>query len=199
MSRGAINCLVGLCALLVAELGALAVVGVGPSTTIGYAGPWRGAPPELVDVANRLGIPGDQQNRLQMRWGLPPGLYEPRRGYIAAAYHEGHIYIRKTSKPETALAYEYMHDVWARLSPTRRARVTVLLNQFYIARRDQLEPDLGELVDADARNGVAPAAARLDELNSIACVRTFDAQLEPELRAYCDDVLPGRGITTKVY
>jgi hypothetical protein len=199
MTRDAINCLLGLCALIIAELGGLAVVPGGASITTGDPGPYRGAPPELVVAAQRVGIPDAQMERLQLRWGLPAGLHQPRPGFIKAAYQGGHIFIRRTSRPMDALAYEYLHDVWAHLPPTRRAHVLVLLGQFDVANRVRLEPDLTELVDADVRNGAAPGAARFDELHSIACSRTADAHLEPKLRAYCDDVLPGRAATTKVY
>ncbi len=198
MTRGAVNCFLGLCALLIAELGGLAVMKDG-STTTDDPGPFRGPPPELVVAAHHLGIPDAQVERLQVRWGLPAGLYEPRRGFIKAAYHQGHIYIRRTDRPMDALAYEYLHDVWAHLPPTRRTSVMVLLAQFDAAHRDELEPDISTLVDADLRNGAAPGPARFDELHSIACSRTSDAELQPELRSYCDEVLPGRAATTKVY
>jgi hypothetical protein len=199
MSRRAVNCLLGLCALLVAELGALAVVPAGPVRTTGDPGPFRGTPVELVVAAHRLGIPDADLQRLQVRWGLPPGLYQPRAGFITAAYHEGHIYIRRTKRPHDALAYEYLHDVWAQLPPPRRARILVLLGQFDAGNRDRLEPELTELIEADVRNGGSPGAARFDELHSIACSRTRDGHLQLDLLAYCNDVLPGREVTTKVY
>ena len=199
MTRGAINCLLGLCALLIAELGGLAVVPHGASVTTGDPGPYRGAPPELVAAWHRLGLPDAEMERLQVRWGLPAGLHEPRRDFIKAAYYEGHIYIRRTPRPVDALAYEYLHDVWAHMLPALRAHVLVLLGQFDAGNRGRLEPDLTELVDADVRNGAVPGPARFDELHSIACSRTADAHLQPELRSYCVGVLPGRDGTTKVY
>jgi len=199
MTRGATNGLIGLCALIVTELALLLVMTEAPTVTRGDPGPWRGVPPELAVAAQRLGIPESELTRLQVRWGLPDGLRQPRAGYIGAAYHEGHIYIRKTKRPVDPLAYEYLHAVWADLAPQPRARLIVLLNQFDVANADELEPDLTELVETDVQNGAAPGSARFDELHSIACSRTSDSRLQPDLRAYCDDVLPGRAITTKVY
>ena len=199
MTRGATHCLLGLCALIVAELGVLAALCGGPTVTTSDPGPFRGSPPELVTTAQQLGIPMADMDRLQVRWGLPAGLHEPRPGYIHAAYYQGHVYVRATKKPEDALAYEYLHDVWAHLPPARRAHVVALLQQFEVANRDRLEPDLTQLVEADVTNGASLGAARSDELHSIACSRTRDDHLQPDLRAYCGEVLPGRAMTTKAY
>jgi hypothetical protein len=199
MERRARQCLVGLCAVLVAELGGLAAVRSGPAVTRGGPGPFRGTPPELVAAGTQLGIPAPVLERLQVQWELPPGLREPRPGFITAVYFEGHIYIRPGARPADTLAYEYLHDVWARLAPRQRARLVILLDEFFADHRRKLEPRLKALVNADVSNGATAAPARVDELHSIACSRTRDASLRPDLRAYCDYVLPGRRMTTKVY
>ena len=73
------------------------------------------------------------------------------------------------------------------------------------ARRESAEQmkTAGERVDklvkADVSNGATAAAARVNELHSIACSRTRDDHLVAELRSYCDRVLPGRWITKKRY
>lgn len=54
-------------------------------------------------------------------------------------------------------------------------------------------------MNADVANGATATAARLNELHSIACSRTRDERLSAELRAYCDDVLPGRRQTSKAF
>lgn len=199
MTYRARHVLIALCAVLVAELGALNVMHQGPVVTQDVLGPYRGTPAALAQAAARLGIPRADLSRLQIRWGLPDGLHEPRAGFISAAYVGGHIFVAPTAKPDDAVAYEYLHDIWAHLDVARRTRVTVLLNRFYAQHRSALRPRLDELVRADQSNGADPAAARLDELHSIACSRTRDDHLEPALRAYCNTVLPGRGATTKTY
>lgn len=197
MSLLARRCLVALCAVLVAELGALEVVPSGPTVTRGGPTPYHGTPAPLAAAAAELGIPAPTVQRLQVSWGMPAGLHEPRRGFITSVYSDGHIYLEPTSRPADALAYEYLHDVWAHLAPAQRARLVPLLDAFYAQYRSTLEPAFGTLVKADVSNGGTAADARLDELHSIACSRTRDGHLAPELRAYCDQVLPGRRLTTK--
>jgi hypothetical protein len=184
--------------VLVAALGGLGVV---PSNavTAGHLGPYLGTPPELAAAGRRLGIPPAAMRRLEVRWGLPPGLHEPQAGFITAAYHDGHIFVGRTSHPVDALAYEYLHDVWAHLGEPQRAQISGLLNQYDAARRGALEPRFSRLIRADVRNGASPSSARLDELHSLACSRTRDDHLAPELRDYCEFVLPGREVTTKKY
>lgn len=191
------RCLIALCAVLVAELGGLAVVRSGPTITRGDPAPYRGPAPALAAAAQRLGIPTAAVARLQLRWGLPAGLHEPRPGFITAAYYDGHIYLSPTTRPADALAYEYLHDVWARQVPGQRARLTVLLYGFYEQNRARLEPAFSRLVRADVSNGATTDGARADELHSIACSRTRDDHLSADLRSYCDQVLPGRWITSK--
>jgi hypothetical protein len=191
------RCLIALCAVLVAEIGGLAVVTSGPTVTRGDNEPFRGLPPALAAAASQLGIPTPTVDRLQVRWGLPAGLHEPHPGFITAAYYGGHIYLRPTPRPADALAYEYLHDVWAHLIPQQRARLTSLLDGFYRENRGRLEATLDNLVKADVSNGATAVSARLDELHSIACSRTRDDHLLPELLSYCNQVLPGRKVTTK--
>jgi hypothetical protein len=193
------HAMIGLCAVLVAELGGVMAMQQAPVVTRSALGPFRGTPPELAQPATRLGIPDKAMARLQVRWGLPAGLHQPRPGFITAAYVGGHIYVARSASPEDAVAYEYLHDVWAHLDPRQRARVTLLLDQFYAKHRAALQPRLNELIRADQSNGADPGAARLDELHSIACSRTRDEDLDPPLRAYCQVVLPGRQLTTKKY
>ena len=197
MTLVARRCLIALCAVVVAELGGLAVVRSGPTTTRGVRGPYPGPTPELAAAARQLGIPAPTVDRLQVRWGMPAGLHEPRPGFITAVYYEGHIYLRPTPRPADPLAYEYLHDVWARLVPQQRARLIPLLDGFYGENQRRLRPTLDKLVKADVSNGATATTARVDELHSIACSRTSDEHLVPELRSYCDRVLPGRRITSK--
>ncbi len=199
VSHTARRWLIAYCALGVIEFGALAIVRDGPAVTRTDPGPYRGTPTELVAAGQELGIPRSSIDRLQVRWGLPVGLHEPRPDYTTAAYFGGHIYLAPGTNPVDALAYEYLHDVWAHLTPLQRVRVTALLDQFYADRRAELEPGLGELVRADGSNGATSTAARPDELHSIACSRTRDQHLRPALLAYCNVVLTGRRSTTKVY
>lgn len=199
MTYRARHAMIALCAVLVAELGALAAMQQGSVVTRNGPGPYRGTPPELTQAAARVGIPGQDMPRLQVRWGLPPGLRQPRKGFISAAYVDGHIFVAPSSNPLDSVAYEYLHDVWAHLAPPQRARVTLLLNQFYAQHKSALQPRLDDLVRADQSNGADVAAARIDELHSIACSRTHDDHLEAALRAYCNYVLPGRAFTTKTY
>src|ERR1700710_2465910 len=123
--------LIGLCAVLVIELGALLVMQPGPVVTPSDLGPFRAPPPALARAAARLGISPADMTRLQVRWGLPAGLQQPHSGFVTAAYENGHVFVAPTADPEDAVAYEYLHDVWAHSSAARRSRVTLLLNQFY--------------------------------------------------------------------
>jgi hypothetical protein len=199
MTHVAQQCLIAWCALVVGEVGVLAVVRSGPTVTHANPGTYRGTPPELVTAGRQLGIPRSAFDRLQVQWGLPAGLHEPRPGYITGAYYGGHVYLSRRTHPLDVLAYEYLHDVWAHVAPAQRTRVTVLLDQFYADHHDELEPDFGELIRADQSNGTTARWARLDELHSIACSRTRDEHLRPELLAYCNYVLSGRRSTTKKY
>lgn len=113
MTQTAQRCLVLLCALLVVELAGLAVVPhrqrlIAPPSSDGTA-------PELRAAGQRLGISTAALDRIPMHWGLPPGLREPRRGYATAAYRDGRIYVRPGADAVDAVAYEYLHDVWAHL------------------------------------------------------------------------------------
>ena len=109
------------------------------------------------------------------------------------------ILLRRTAHPLDVLAYEYLHDVWAHLAPAQRVHVTALLDEFDADHHGALEPSFSKLIRADIRNGATGSTARLDELHSIACSRTRDEHLSPDLRAYCTHVLPGRKLTTKKY
>jgi hypothetical protein len=193
------QCLIAWCALLVGELGVLAVIRDSQAMTTAGPSAYRGTPPELVAAGRELGIPSPSFDRLQVQWGLPAGLHEPRAGYITAAYYGGHVYLGPGSNPVDALAYEYLHDVWAHLAPAQRTRVAVLLDQFDADHHGELEPGLDGLIRADQSNGTSAGLARLDELHSIACSRTGDEHLRPDLRTYCNDVLAGRRLTTKKY
>lgn len=199
MKYRARHALIALCAVIIAELGGLLAMQQSPVTTRGELGPFQGTPPELAQAAERLGIPSKDIARLQVRWGLPGGLRQPRPGFITAAYVDGHIFVARGANAEDAIAYEYLHDVWAHLDAQQRSRLTLLLNQFDAEHASRLQPRLTELIRADRSNGADPAAARLDELFSIACSRTRDDHLDPALRAYCNSVLPGRQLTTKTY
>src|SRR4051812_55699 len=197
MTRGAVQCLLGLAAVLIAGLGGLGVL---PSAAAPVPSePFRAVPPALQAAGHQLGLPDATLLRLQVRWGLPRGLREPHPGYITGAYQDGHVYLRRTAHPLDALAYEYLHDVWAQLAPAQRLRVTALLSAFDDERHGTLEPSFSKLIRADIRNGAVGSAARLDELHSIACSRTRDEHLSHDLRDYCTYVLPGRQITTKKY
>ena len=197
MTEAAQRCLVLLCALFVVEFGGLAVVPSGRPASRQQGTPQTS--PDLRAAGQRLGIPTQALERLHPRWGLPQGVHEPQSGYVSAVYRDGAIYLRPGTNATDAVAYEYLHDVWAHLSPEQRARLVLLLDQFYVEHRDELEPALGKLVRADVSNGSTPTSAHLDELHSIACSRTSDDHLSPRLRSYCDFVLPGRGVTTKKY
>jgi hypothetical protein len=199
VTRGARGTLLGLCVVVLAELGGLNAVSPGPVITTGDPGSYHGTPADLKAAARRLGIPAGTVNRLQVRWGLPGGLHEPHAGFITAAYQQGHVYLAPGTNAVDGLGYEYLHDVWAHVADAQRSRLTELLNDFYAANHTTLEPALGGLVAADESNGATATSARLDELHSIACSRTRDGHLSQPLRAYCNYVLPGRVATTKTY
>src|SRR3954453_19868444 len=123
MPRGAVHCLLGLAAVLIASLGGLNVLASTADATTSSQ-PFQAVPPALQAAGHELGIPASTLTRLQVRWGLPRGLHKPSRGYISGAYQNGHVYLRRTAHPVNVLAYEYLHDVWARLAPAQRVEVT---------------------------------------------------------------------------
>src|SRR4051812_49869330 len=144
MPRGAVHCLLGLAAVLIASLGGLGVLPSAADAKVSSES-FQAVPPTLQAAGHQLGIPASTLTRLQVRWGLPRDLHGTTRN-INGAYQDGHIYLRRTAHPINVLAYEYLHDVWARLAPAQRVRVTALLNEFDDEHHGTLEPGFSKLI-----------------------------------------------------
>src|SRR4051812_10965316 len=91
MPRGAVHCLLGLAAVLIAALGGLGVLSSRTAAATVASEPFRAVPPDLQAAGHQLGIPASTLIRLQVRWGLPRGVRAPNPGYISGAYQDGHV------------------------------------------------------------------------------------------------------------
>lgn len=81
------------------------------------------------------------------------------------------------------VAYEYMHYIWAGLSPSQRQIMGTTLDQY----RTQ-NPDF----DADVARYHGDAATIQDEENSTACTRVQPYLLSDEFNNYCNRYIPNR-------
>lgn len=145
---------------------------------------------QLVDVRAQIGSDGGCSGLSH-----PAGCYDPTTDTIRILITS---WTTPGIDPKAVLAYEYMHHVWEKETPpTVKAHLEPDIYTFY--NTASRYPVFSDEFNSLSSEGSLHSGAITDELQAMACTEASDAELTPQLLAYCNRSIPNRSLVPREY